>query len=98
MEPALPAPAEELLAPDTLQSELMLAEIADGTLPDFLNEQRAPKSAARIAAEEKAARMESGAAAHADWKAGQVLPEAEFADQCYYLDPVGNSRRRRRPR
>ena len=98
MEPALPAPPEQLLDPEELAHELQLAEVADGTLPHFLREQRPPKTAAQIKAEEHAARMARGAAAIAKRDAGEKLTDEEWADECYYLDPVGNARRRRRPR
>jgi hypothetical protein len=49
MEPALPAPPEQLMAPDELDDALELADIADGTLSSFFNEQRPLKSDARIA-------------------------------------------------
>ena len=98
MEPALPAPPEQLLTPDDLTAELQLADIADGTLPRFLNEQRPPKSDAQIAAEEAAARAARGAAAFAKREAGHTLTDEEFADECYYLDPASNARRRRRSR
>lgn len=39
MEPALPAPPEALLDPETFADELELADIADGVLPHFLSEQ-----------------------------------------------------------
>jgi len=41
LEPPLPAPPAELLAPDELGDALMLADIADGRLPQFLAEQPA---------------------------------------------------------
>lgn len=96
MEPALPAPPEQLLSPDTLEHELQLADLADGQLPRFLSEQRPSKSDARIAAEQDAARAARGAAALARREAGGELTDEEFADECYYLDPAGNSSRRRR--
>lgn len=98
MEPALPAPPEQLLDPDTLAHELDLAEQGDGALPHFLREQRALKSDAQLAAEAAAARAERGAAAMAKRDAGQTLTEEEFADECFYLDPISNRGRRRRPR
>ena len=98
MEPALPAPPDHLLAPDELEDALELADIADGKLPGFLNEQRAPRSDARIAADDHAARMARGEAAIARREAGHALTDDEFADECYYYDPVGNAARRRRPR
>jgi hypothetical protein len=98
MEPALPAPPEQLMAPDELDDALELADLADGTLPRFLDEQRPPKSDARIAAEEAAARDARGAAALAKRDAGHALTDEEFADECYHLDPASNSARRRRSR
>jgi len=92
MEPALPAPPEQLLDPETFADELELAEIADGKLPHFLGEQRAPKSDARLAAEEAAARDARGAAACDKEQAGGKLSDQEYADLCYHLDPVGNAR------
>ncbi len=98
MEPALPAPAEQLLDPETLEDELALADAADGVLPRFLSEQRKPKSAAALAAEERAARDARGAAAIEKSNAGGELTYEEFADQCYHLDPVSNARPRARRR
>lgn len=98
MEPALPAPPEQLLAPDDLAVELELADIADGVLPHFLSEQRPARSDAQIAAEDAAARAARGAAALAKREAGGELTDEEFADECYYLDPASNSARRRRSR
>lgn len=98
MEPALPKPADELMPPDELADALTLADAADGQLPPFLSEQRPPKSDARIAAEAAAARTARGAAALAKREAGHTLTEQEFADECYYLDPGSNARRRRRAR
>lgn len=90
MEPVLPAPAEQLLDPDTLADELELAEVADGKLPHFLNEQRPVKTDAQLAAEAAAARLARGAAASAKVDARQELTRDEFADLCHYLDPVSN--------
>jgi hypothetical protein len=90
MEPALPAPPEQLLDPETLEYELSLADLADGKLPHFLNEQRTPKSDAQLAAEERAARDARGAAAYAKQESGARLTDQEFTDLCYHLDPVGN--------
>ena len=98
MEPALPAPPEQLLDPETLADELALADAADGELPRFLGEQRRPRSAAELAAEERAARDARGAAAIEKSSAGVELTDAEFADQCYHLDPVSNARPRTRRR
>lgn len=99
MEPALPAPPEQLLDPETLADELGLADLADGVLPRFLSEQRPPKSAGQLAAEERAARDARGAAALAKREAGGELTDEEFADECFHLDPASNAcprpRRRR---
>ena len=88
----LPAPPERLLDPETFAYELYLAEIADGVLPRFLSEQRSPKSDVQLKAEEAAARAARGEAAMKKSQAGGKLTREEFADQCYYLDPVSNKR------
>ena len=98
MEPALPAPPEQLMAAEELTHELLIAHAADGVLPHFLAEQRPPKSDAQLAAEQAAARTARGAAALAKREAGLTLTDEEFADECYFLDPASNSRRRRRSR
>jgi hypothetical protein len=98
MEPALPAAPEQLLDPDTLAHELALADLADGALPRFLGEQRAPKSAADLAAEQAAARDARGAAALKKRDEGGELTWEEFGDECYHLDPVSNPPPRCRPR
>ncbi|MBB5687512.1 hypothetical protein [Sphingobium boeckii] len=92
MEPALPAPPEQLLDAETLADELDLAEMADGILPHFLAEQRRPKTEPEIAAEAAAAREARGLAAMLKHKAGGIQTHEEFADECYYLDPVSNAR------
>jgi hypothetical protein len=98
MEPALPAPPEELLDPETLEHELEIADLADGVLPQFLCEQPRPKSARELKAEKAAAREARGEAAMKKRKAGGVLTDDEDADECYYLDPVSNARSRPRRR
>ena len=98
MEPALPAPPEQLLDPDTFAHELALADIADGVLPHFLGEQRPPEPDARRAAREAAARDARGAAALERQKAGATLTDKEFADFCYHLNPGSNARPRSRAR
>ena len=55
MEPQLPGPAETLMDDDELEMQLQVAEIADGKLPHFYSEQRAPKSAERLNLEKMAA-------------------------------------------
>jgi hypothetical protein len=91
MEPQLPAPPEQLLDEETLEHELILADAADGVLPHFLSEQRPPKSAARLEAEARAARAARGAAACEKASRGEKLSDEEFADSCFYLDPIGAS-------
>ncbi|MGX7925589.1 hypothetical protein ACWPMX_03330 [Tsuneonella sp. HG094] len=105
MEPELPAPPEELLDPDQLETDLLTAEIADGTLPRFLSEQREPRSAERLMQEELAARIERGQIADAKMQRKESLSEAECEDWCAYIDPIeaaleakrGTKRRRPRP-
>jgi hypothetical protein len=97
MEPPLPAPPEQLLGPDVLAAELEIADIADGKLPQFLSEQRPPKTAARIEAEARAAQDARGAAAweKAQRKEGE-LSRQEFADMCLHLDPTAAGERSRK--
>ncbi|MCH4893806.1 hypothetical protein GO308_11850 [Sphingomonas sp. SFZ2018-12] len=98
MEPALPAPADQLLDADTLAHELNIAEVADGVLPHFLREQRPPKSAARQAAEDAAAIEKRCLAAIGKFNSGEDMTDEEFADACYYLDPASNPPPKLRPR
>jgi hypothetical protein len=98
MEPELPAPPDQLMEPEELDDALTLADVGDGTLPHFLSEQRPAKTDAQIAAEEHKARMARGEAALAKCRAGHELTQDEFADECYYIDPISNAARRRRPR
>ena len=89
MEPQLPAPAEALLGPETLADELEIADIMDGKLPHFLGEMPPAKSAARLAAEQSAARQARGKAAREKSASGAgALDDEEFADMCHYLDPT----------
>jgi hypothetical protein len=88
MEPRLPAPAERLLDPETLEHELHLADVADGALPHFFSEQRPPKSKARLEAEARAAEQARGEAAWEKSGRGEKLTDPEFADLCRYLDPT----------
>lgn len=89
MEPPLPAPPEELLDPETLEHELQIADAADGTLPQFLSEQRPVKSAEKQKAEEIAAQEVRGKTAweKSERKEGELNDE-EFRDMCHYLDPT----------
>jgi hypothetical protein len=96
LEPPLPAPPEQLLDPETLGAELELADAADGHLPHFLTEQRAPRSAARIEAEARAAQDARGAAAREKADRGQELSRQEFADMCRHIDPASNNERSRK--
>lgn len=89
MEPQLPAPAESLLDPDTLADELVLADVVDGKLPHFLNEQRPEKSPEQLKAEKIDAQHARGAAVHRRMEQGNnATTKAEFADMCHYLDPT----------
>ncbi|QDZ08938.1 hypothetical protein FPZ24_16865 [Sphingomonas panacisoli] len=98
MEPALPAPPEHLLTPDEFADALEDADTADGVLPHYDSEQRRPRTDAELAADEHQARMARGEAAIAKRDAGQELTQEEFADECYWYDPVGNKPRQRRSR
>jgi hypothetical protein len=90
MEPQLPAPPETLLDSETLEHELEIADIADGVLPHFLSEQRPPKTAARAAAEARAAQDARGAEAWEKMQRGEgELSRREFADMCRHIDPIG---------
>lgn len=93
MEPQLPAPAEALLGAETLSDELEIADIADGTLPHFLNETRPEKTEAQLAAEQFA----RGKAASEKADRREELSDQEFADMCFYIDPI-SSQERPRPR
>ena len=85
MEPPLPAPPHELLDAETLADEIEIAEIADGVLPHFLTEQRAPKSEAQeIAAQER-----RGKVAWEKQQRGEgELSTDEFRHMCHHLDPT----------
>lgn len=92
MEPQLPAPPEQLLDRTNFVNELLLADVADGKLPNFLAEQRPPKTAARLAAEAIAAQNARGEAlldrltTKAAGERIQFSREA-YRDMCLYLDP-----------
>jgi hypothetical protein len=97
MEPALPAPPEQLLDPETLADEIELADIADGNLPHFLSEQRPAKTAAREAAEARAAQDARGAAAWDKLQRGEgELSRGEFVDMCRHIDPTQATERSRK--
>lgn len=98
MEPALPAPPEQLLDPETLADELALADIADGQLPHCLSEQAPPATPEQRAALEAEARHARGRAAIAKREGGGTLTDAEFADECYAIDPLSNRAPRPRER
>jgi hypothetical protein len=94
MEPQLPAPAEALIDADTLADELVLADVADGDVPDFLSEQHRPKSDARVEAETWAAQLERGKAAFEKTQHGMgALSDDEFRDMCLYVDPSARHQR-----
>jgi hypothetical protein len=95
MEPALPAPAEELFDPEDLDEALLTAEIADGTLPRFHAEQGPVKSDARLRAEEITAMYERGRLIDermdAADEAGETPPDLtdeETAAWYLYIDPT----------
>lgn len=88
MEPPLPAPPEALLDPETLEAEIEIAEIADGTLPQFLSEQHPRKSEEQIKAEEIAAQHVRGKIACEKSERGEELNDQEYRDSCHYLDPT----------
>ncbi len=88
LEPQLPAPPEELFDPDTLATELDVADIADGKLPHFYSEQRWPKSDEQLKAEEIAAQHERGRIANEKANRQEKLSDEEFRDMCLYLDPT----------
>ncbi|MEQ1539615.1 MAG: hypothetical protein ABL928_11870, partial [Sphingorhabdus sp.] len=85
MEPPMPAPPEQLLDAETLADEIEIAEIADGVLPHFLSEQRAPKTEAQ----EIAAQRQRGKKAWEKQERGEgELSDDEFRDMCHHLDPT----------
>lgn len=89
MEPALPAPAEQLLGAETLADELTIADIADGTLPAFLAEQRPPRTPEQLKREQWGRQEERGEAACAKLDRKEQLSTEEFADMCRFLNPAG---------
>jgi hypothetical protein len=93
MEPELPAPAEQLLDAQTLEHELLVADMADGTLPRFLSEQRPPKSAARLEAEARAAQAARGAEACDKAQRKEELSRQEFVDMCLHIEPTAAAER-----
>jgi hypothetical protein len=94
MEPCLPAPAEQLFAPEELAADLEIADIADGTLPHFFREQRPAKTATRAAAEARAAQDARGKAAWDKLQRNEgKLSNREFIDMCRHLDPPGPGQR-----
>lgn len=101
MEPQPPAPPETLVEHGDLENDLMVAEEADGKLPHFLTEQRAPRSPERLRAEAAAAQHERGRLADEKHARNEELSEEEFADWCAYLDPAEGARMlrtRRKPK
>ncbi len=97
MEPALPAPAEQLLDPETLAHELTIAEVGDGALPGFLAEKNPPKSPEQLKREEWGRQEERGKAARDKMDRKEPLSDEEFADMCSFLDPAarGDAGRKR---
>ena len=88
MEPQLPAPPEELLGLETLETELLTADIADGKLPHFFTEQRWPKSEEELKSEEIIAQHERGRVAKEKANRQEKLTNEEFREMCLYLDPT----------
>ncbi len=88
MEPELPAPPEEMLDPETLDAEIEIAEIMDGTLPPFLSEQRPPKSDEQLEAEDIAAQHQRGKEAAEKEDRGEQLDDQERRDLYHYIDPT----------
>ncbi len=88
LEPPLPAPPETLLDAETLADELLLADVTDGVLPQFLSETRREKSTEQEKADRVAAQQTRGKAAHKRFGAGEKLTKSEFSDMCHYLDPT----------
>ena len=88
LEPALPAPPEQLLGAEALADELEIAQIADGSLPQYLAEQRAelPPEMAQYA---------RGKAACDKFDAGGKLSDEEFVEYCHHIDPSQRTERRR---
>ena len=98
LEPPLPAEAQALLDDETLDHELQIADIADGTLPDFLGEQR-PVRPEPTREEAKLAQARRGEQIDRTVSNGRQLTEAEQADWFAYhefLDPLPRSRKRYR--
>ncbi len=97
MEPALPAPFAPGEDIEALAVDLATAEIADGTLPAFLAEQRRPLSEARIEADERAAQQERGRLASEKLDRKELLDDQEYDDMCVYIDPSqANEKRKKR--
>lgn len=90
LEPTLPAPAEELLDAETLQGELLLAEVADGKLPRHLKEQRAVKSKIHERADYLAKLHARGREIDEARNTPDAVPlqGEDFAAWCLYYDPT----------
>ena len=88
LEPELPLPPEELLGAEAMEDELQIADIADGTLPKFLAEQRAelPQEMADYARRK---------AACDKVEAREKFTNEEFVDYCHHIDPSQRTERRR---
>ena len=91
LEPPPPADPARLLGPEALADELQLADIADGKLPHFLNEQRPVPSPRRAEAKARAAQEARGEAAWDKVQKGEQVGDGEFADMCRFLDPTGRA-------
>ncbi len=90
MEPALPAPPDELLDAEELAAEVHLAEVCDGVLPHFLKEQPWPKTREELKAEAQAARYARGKVLAERLNADPWLKFSpqENSDLYFYLDPT----------
>lgn len=98
IEPQLPAPAEELLGDEGLEDALALADAADGVLPQFLAEQRRPKSAEQLAAKEFAAQEARGNAVIERLENKKIdeeitISHQDMVDLTRTLDPYSRSER-----
>ncbi len=100
MEPQLPAPPEIVLGEEGLEDALVLADVADGVLPQFLSEQRSPKSAVQVKAEEIAAQEARGDAVMerlTNKQAGEeiAISHQDMIDITRTLDPQSRNERPR---
>lgn len=90
MEPQLPAPVQEFLDEDDLNHELLIADIADGDLPDMFWEQRREKTPERLKAEAMKAQYERGKTLAENWgkNGSSNMTKKDWRDMCLYMDPA----------